>query len=151
MTFEEVIIKESKITIAGLYPQAVKAAEKPDTGVKILNKAAYFVIRDCAKTTVQYLPLLCYGSFKNIPNDLNKKFTSKQINDFIKKTETNPVSKQLLTLILETANIDIEDDSALDFGTEDDNPYGDYGYATTEPTEQVNDIAGMLIKFFNAS
>ena len=151
MTFEEVILKESKMKIAALYPQAVIAAKNPETGVKILNKSAYFVIRDCAQTTVQYLPVLCYGSFKNLPNDLNQKFTKKQIVDFVKKTETNAVSKQLLKIILDDADITIEDDTIIDFGSEDDNPYGNYSYTATEENKQTGDIAGMLISYFQAT
>ena len=49
MTFEEKIAKNAKIRERNLSRPAKLAADKPDTGVKILKKGAYYLIQDCAK------------------------------------------------------------------------------------------------------
>ena len=63
MTFEEKIISNSKIRQSKLMRPAKLAFEKPDTGVKILKKGAFYLIKDSADITVKYLSHLCYGSF----------------------------------------------------------------------------------------
>jgi len=61
-TFEEVILSVANIRQGNLLIPAKLAAEKPDTGVKILKKSAYYVIKDCASITCQYVPFLAYAS-----------------------------------------------------------------------------------------
>ena len=61
MTFEEKLIKAGKIRQKHLMVPAKKASGAPDTGVTILKKSAYFVIKDCADVTQKYLPHLVYS------------------------------------------------------------------------------------------
>ena len=109
MTFEDVIVRSCDAKIAKLYPRAKKAIEKPDTGVKILVKGARYVIRDCAKMAVDYLPILLYGTIAEPEKFFNKKFTKKNIRDFVIRsidTENGLVAHQLMVLILDGIAID---------------------------------------------
>ena len=83
MTFEEKIIKNSDIRQSKLMRPAKIAFDKPDTGVTINKKGAYYLIKDSAEITVQYLVHLCYGSYKAPLKDLKGKFTQSEIIDFV--------------------------------------------------------------------
>lgn len=149
MTFQETIISESKIKIANLYPQAKICSDKPDTGVKITNKSAFFVIRDCAQTTVQYLPLLCYGTMSDPIKTLSGKFTRSQVNDFVKDSATNIAAAQLLKTILQDANI-AEPEVVIDVNDQSDNIYGAYGYNEgTKTSIKSTNQADLLCQIFN--
>ena len=84
--FEEVILENSTERIAKLYGPAARAADKPDTGVEIKKKAAYFVIRDCAGITRKYLSIHVWGLFDDPVLDLKGKFTSNEVKSFFKKS-----------------------------------------------------------------
>lgn len=133
MTFVELIINEAVnngIKIANLYPQAKIAAEVPDTGIVIKNKSAYYVIQDCAKLTVEYLPLLCYKSLNNPIELLKGKVTEQQLIEFINsKSLCNHI---ILELIINTKiNMNNENDIKM----LKENPYGEYGFSY-----RVNDV-----------
>jgi len=98
--FEEVILENSTERIAKLYGPAARAADKPDTGVEIKKKAAYFVIRDCAGITRKYLSIHVWGLFDDPVLDLKGKFTSNEVKSFIKRAETDTEAKLLKKLIL---------------------------------------------------
>ena len=100
MTFEEKIISNSKIRQNKLLRPANIAFENPDTGVKILKKGAYYLIKDAADITKQYLAHLCYGSFKTPLQDLKGKFTQAEIIDFVGRSKEEQNTKQLLNIIL---------------------------------------------------
>ena len=70
MTFEGKIISNSKIRQSKLMRPAKIACEKPDTGVTINKKGAYYLIKDSAEITVQYLVHLCYGSYTDAIKEL---------------------------------------------------------------------------------
>jgi len=59
--FEEVILDNSTEQIAKLYGPAERAHNKPDTGIEVKKKSAYYVIRDCASITRQYLAINVWG------------------------------------------------------------------------------------------
>ena len=61
MTFEEKILKNCGIRERNLLRPAKIAAEKPDTGVTINKRGAYFLIQDCAKVTFNYVAHLAYS------------------------------------------------------------------------------------------
>ena len=63
--FEHKILTVSQSKQAGLLGPAKIAASKPDTGITIVKKSAYFVIRDCAKITEKYLVHHVWGEIKN--------------------------------------------------------------------------------------
>ena len=130
--FEEKIVKSSKEKLAKLYGAASIAEEKPDTGVKIIEKSAYYIIRDCAKITKKYLPLFLYGMMKNPIKNLKGKFTEKEIREFVKRCDTSKSAEQLLNLILKDikGSYPEEDVTPSVFDPiEDDeyDPYSEYG------------------------
>ena len=51
----------------GLYPKLDVTIVNPDTGVTIVNKAAYFVIRDSAKLAKMHIPLFIYKDLGDNP------------------------------------------------------------------------------------
>lgn len=134
-TFEETILDVASIRQGNLLIPAKLAMEKPDTGVKILKKSAYYVIKDCASITYQYVTFLAYASIKDPLKSLKKQFTVDSINDFVSRSKTEHHTNQLLTLIFAdiskvsppkvTINVDSGPD--FDFNNEDE-PYGDYNY-----------------------
>jgi len=136
VTFEEKILKESKSKEAKLLRAAKQAAKEPDTGVKILKKGAYYVIRDCAKVTQLYLPHLIYSQIKNPIAMLEGVFTKADCTDFLARAKKDTVVNQLLNLIvldikkqniLESANTKAP--KVLDpsvFEEDGDDIYGDY-------------------------
>lgn len=155
MTFEEKIIKNSSIRQRNLMRPAKIAMEKPDTGVTILKKGAYYLIKDSADITVKYLPLLCYGSFSAPISDLKGKFTQAEIIDFVGRAKEESFTNQLLNIILTdigctqpiTQIIDDDKTDELDLSFDDDEDvYGDYeteeetSVTTTTTTTEVIDI-----------
>ena len=71
---ESAILKVTKIRQRNLLPAARQAAAAPDTGVKILKKSAYYVIRDCASLASKYVTLLAYAYLKDPLKQLKGKF-----------------------------------------------------------------------------
>jgi hypothetical protein len=98
--FEEVILENSQEQIAKLYGPAARAADKPDTGVEIKKKAAYYVIRDCAGMTRKYLPIHIWGLFNDPILDLKGKFTSNEVKNFLERSKTETDAMLLKKLIL---------------------------------------------------
>jgi hypothetical protein len=142
MKFLETILNNSTVKEAKLYTAAKKASNKPDTGVVIQTPSAYHVIKDCAKIAHMYLPIYIFGQYQNPFEALKGKFSKSDIEEFITSANSNFVNHQLLHLILEKIkkNITVEEtpktSPILEPTTED--PYGDYGYASTEPVIQSN-------------
>jgi len=100
MTFEEKIIKSCKIRQRNLMRPARIAQEKPDTGVNIVKKGAYFLIKDSADITVKYLAHLAYSSYTSPITELKGKFTQAEIIDFVGRSKEAPESRQLLHIIM---------------------------------------------------
>jgi len=98
--FEEVILENSQEQIAKLHGPAARAASKPDTGIEIKKKAAYYVIRDCANITKQYLAIHVWGLYNDPILDLKGKFTSNEVKNFLKRADTDTEAKLLKKLIL---------------------------------------------------
>jgi hypothetical protein len=135
MTFEEKIIKNSDIRQKNLMRPAKIAFEKPDTGVTIIKKGAFYLIKDSADITVKYLPLLCYGSFTSPISELKGKFTQAEIIDFVGRAKEESFTNQLLSVILTdigctqpiTQIIDDDKTDELDLSFVDgEDVYGDY-------------------------
>jgi|TARA_E500000318_G_scaffold108018_1_gene118134 hypothetical protein len=135
MTFEEKIIKNSEIRQKNLMRPAKIAFEKPDTGVTIIKKGAFYLIKDSADVTVKYLPLLCYGSFSTPITSLKGKFTQSEIIDFVGRAKEESFTNQLLSVILTdigctqpiTQIIDDDKTDELDLSfDEGEDVYGDY-------------------------
>lgn len=173
MTFEEKIIKNSSIRQSKLMRPAKIAFEKPDTGVTINKKGAYYLIKDSADITIQYLVHLCYGSYSDPINDLKGKFTQSEIIDFVGRSKEEKNTNQLLSIILadlgyvdqsfEVEEIAEEEELDLTISDDEDDVYGDYETETTptvkstsssssEPLD-INDVSGViqkLIEVFDA-
>lgn len=168
--FEKTILDYSDKPISKLYSRAVKASENPLSGIsKTTNKFVELVIKDCATVTKKYLPIMIYGSYQNPIETLRGKFGQKEIIDFVGRSEKNLETRQLLKLVLSSAQkyqIDKQlktNDLVVDHETKDpisdaDDVYGDYGEAPVVNPEQVEitdltnlttkEIANFLIKIF---
>lgn len=168
MTFEEKIISNSKIRQSKLMRPAKLAFEKPDTGVKILKKGAFYLIKDSADITVKYLSHLCYGSFDDPIKDLKGKFTQAEIIDFVGRSKEEKYTNQLLNIILTDIGstqvtsitdepIEVEEDDEIDLSIDDvEDVYGDYEIETTPKTTSkksnttetvdVTDVSGVINK-----
>ena len=165
MTFEEKIISNSTIRQSKLLRPAKIASEKPDTGVKILKKGAYYLIKDSADITLQYLVHLCYGSYGDPIKSLKGKFTQAEIIDFVGRSKEEKNTNQLLNIILtdigstQVSNIVDsveEEEEDVDLSIEDvDDVYGDYDVeVTTKKTKSssktetvdVTDASGVINK-----
>jgi hypothetical protein len=99
--FEHKILTVSQSKQAGLLGPAKIAASKPDTGVTIVKKSAYFVIRDCAKITEKYLVHHVWGEIKNPIDRLEGSFTKAEIEDFLSRAKRDTETQQLCSIILE--------------------------------------------------
>ncbi|MBW3020039.1 hypothetical protein KY334_01975 [Candidatus Woesearchaeota archaeon] len=170
--FEQKVLDNSNQPIRNLYPRAVKASENPLTGItKTTNKYVELVIRDCATVAKKYLPIMVYGSYQDPINTLKGKIEAKEIIDLVGRSEKVLETRQLLKLVLSSAQkyqIDKQlktNDLITDHETKDpvadvDDVYGDYGESPPENPEQVEvtdltnlttkEIANFLIKIFEA-
>tara|TARA_Y100000310_G_scaffold345698_1_gene468468 strand:- start:2000 stop:2554 length:555 start_codon:yes stop_codon:yes gene_type:complete len=145
MTFEEKIINNCQIRQKKLLRPALIAHKKPDTGVTIVKKGAYFLIKDCADVTVKYLPHLGYSAYANPINELKGAFTQAEIIDFVGRSKEEAHTRQLLHIILTDigcaqykAAIAVDDPKPVEGSTvaipvhdytindDDDDVYGDY-------------------------
>lgn len=98
--FEEVILNNSSEQIAKLYGPAERAYNKPDTGIDVNKKSAYYVIRDCANITRQYLAIHVWGLYEDPILTLKGKFTSNQVKDFLSRSDKETGPKLLKQLII---------------------------------------------------
>lgn len=162
---EDCILRLSQARYSKLKRPAELAAAKPDTCVKILNKSAYYVIKDCAEITLKYLPHFVYSGIRDPITKLRGQVTDKQVVDFVNRSAKEDHTQQLLRLILDDvakkntaltiSPVNSIDPDNIDFtltGNEDD-VYGDYDYeqSTPEPepvqeltTTNVNDLDGVI-------
>jgi hypothetical protein len=99
--FEQKILNASQSKQAGLLTAAKTAAVKPDTGVTVNKRSAYFVIRDCAKITEKYLVHYIWGDIKNPIDRLEGVFTKAEIEDFLSRARRDVETQHLCTIILE--------------------------------------------------
>jgi hypothetical protein len=100
MTLEEKILKNCNIRQRNLLRPAKIACNKPDTGVTINKRGAYFLIKDCADVTLKYAAHLGYSSFSSPLTQLKGKFTQAEIIDFVGRSKEEAHTRQLLHVIL---------------------------------------------------
>lgn len=100
MTFEEKILNNSSIRQKNLLRPAMIASDKPDTGVTINKRGAFFLIQDCARITLNYVAHLAYSSFSSPLTQLKGKFTQAEIVDFVGRAKEESHTRQLLHIIL---------------------------------------------------
>jgi hypothetical protein len=153
MKFEEKILATSKIKERRLIKPSSIAMVKPDTGVEIRKKSAYYVIRDCATIAHDYIPLKCYSSIKNPIASLNGQFTKADIIDFVARSKSHKHTKQLLWVVFsDIYKVEADEweappppveSEALDIDADADGEdiYGDYGYGDEEFNSANESIA----------
>lgn len=126
------------------------AATKPDTCVKILNKSAYYVIKDCAEITLKYLPHYIYSGIRDPISKLRGNVPEQDIVDFANRSTREDHTQQLLRLILDdiaretvaVKTIQQESTTSIDFTLtgEEDDVYGDYEYGPVEEPDPIEEI-----------
>lgn len=132
MKFIDIIFQYSQAKEAKLIGPASKASTNPETGVTILNPAAFHVIRDCAKLTTKYLPHYVFGLYANPFEVLKGKFEYNDVVEFVKAALSDMVLNQLLVLITEKIK-----KSSSTLGGTDSDPYGDYESYNVVDKEQT--------------
>lgn len=153
-TFYDLIINScsKEIQIANLYNPLKTAKENPETGVKIITPSAKFVIRDAAKLAFDFLPLYCFCmNPDSVIAKLQKNVTKKQLNDFLKDSETSVSGKILLEELLERSNTSSTEEQTQPLIKESSefNIYGNYGYGEAPKITSVNEnTLEILCKLF---
>ena len=99
---EDIILENSLEVKAKLYGAAQKAFDAPDTGVTIVKPAAYKVIKDCAETTLLFLPIEIFLKYKSPIQSLRGKFNREQIIDLYNRSSSDLIAKILFNTILDT-------------------------------------------------
>ena len=151
MNFELKILETSKIKERNLLKFANIAMVKPDTGVEIKNKSAYYVIRDCATIANDYIVHKCYSSLQDPIGQLVGKFDKSDIIDFVNRSVEEPHTQQLLNIIFTdiykreasewTPPVMPEPEQLeIDADADHDDIYGEYGFTTDEPRDATLDM-----------
>jgi len=155
---EEKILEYSKEKQAKLLGPAKRAHKKPDIGVEINNKSAYYVIRDCAMITQKYLVLHIWGTYTDPYKDLKGKFTKDDVTDFLKRAKSDEPTKQIKDVIIsdirDKFDTTITTSSSFDYSDEEDDIYGYYGESEQTDddfVEQEMTEEEMFTKFFDVS
>ena len=144
---EEKIITNCKIRQRKLLRPAKIAFDKPDTGVTIEKRGAYFLIKDSADITLKYLAHLAYSSYTTPISDLKGKFTQAEIIDFVGRSKVNPETRQLLHIMLTdigSAQLKAATDGEVEIvpGETLEKPIFDYGVAGDEDVYGDYDVEG---------
>lgn len=148
---EDVILSVSPETKAKLYIPAKKAFEAPDTGVTIVKPAAYRVIKDCAETTLLFLPIEIFLKLKNPVQVLKGKVTKEQVFDLYNRASSDSVSKILFQLLLDncpkTTPQAIPSSNILSHVDADD-PYGTYGDTAPVINEESKSAVDLIVSTY---
>tara|TARA_R100001230_G_C5611419_1_gene122890 strand:- start:263 stop:739 length:477 start_codon:yes stop_codon:yes gene_type:complete len=155
--FEQIILENSSEKQSKLLGPAERAYNKPDIGVKIQNKSAYYVIRDCAMITQKYLVLHIWGAYDNPFKTLKGKFTKSDVTDFLKRSKSDETTNQIKDVIISSIRDNFDtttttSSSSFDYSVEADDIYSYYGQSEqTEDdfVEQEMTEEEMLLKFFH--
>lgn len=146
---EDIILATSTETKAKLYQPAKKAFEAPDTGITVVKPAAYRVIKDCAETTLLFLPIEIFIKFKSPIQALKGKFTRESVVELYNRTTTDAVAKILFQLIVDTCPKSVPQLSPVNpaniINNNVDDPYGEYEYATGSGNQETSKSSVELI------
>ena len=155
--FEQIILENSSEKQAKLLGPAQRAYKKPDIGVEIQNKSAYYVIRDCAIITQKYLVLHIWSLYPNPFEALKGKFTKNDITDFLKRAgkddAVNHLKHTVVGDIRAKFDTTITTTTNFDYSMEEEDIYK--YYSDTEGTEEETVVEQemteeeMLLKFFD--
>ena len=142
---EDKIINITPTRYRNLQRPARIAANNPSTCVKILNKSAYYVIKDCADITLKYIPHFVYSGIKDPITKLKGNVTEDEISEFANRSQKEDHTQQLLRLILDDISrrnvpvhiVKANSEAEIDFTLtgEENDVYGDYDYPTDELAE----------------
>lgn len=124
MSVEEAILTFSTEPKAKLYGPATKAFTNPETGITVQKQGALRVIKDCAETTVNFLPIEIFLTYADPVKVLKGKLELTAVTDFYNRSKNNKITKVLLDLILTTCS-HIITNPVVEFADNND-PYGDY-------------------------
>ena len=154
---EQIILENSSEKQAKLLGPAKRAHKKPDIGVEIQNKSAYYVIRDCAMITQKYLVHHIWSAYPDPFKALKGKFTHDNVTDFLKRANKDDAVKQLKHAIIGDirAKFDttVATSTTFDYSMEEEDIYK--YYSDTEGTEDETIVEQemteeeMLLKFFD--
>ena len=154
---ENKILQNSTEKQAKLLAPAKRAHKKPDIGVEIQNKSAYYDIRDCAMITQKYLVHHIWSLYPDPFEALKGKLTAEDITDFLKRADKDDAVKQLKHTIIGDikAKFDttIATSTNFDYSMEEEDIYK--YYSDTESTENETIVEQemteeeMLLKFFD--
>tara|TARA_R110001583_G_scaffold98951_1_gene244110 strand:+ start:125 stop:613 length:489 start_codon:yes stop_codon:yes gene_type:complete len=155
--FEQIVLENSSEKQAKLLGPAHRAQKKPDIGVEIQNKSAYYVIRDCAMITQKYLVQHIWSAYPDPFEALKGKLTHPDITDFLKRAEKNDAVKHLKHTVIGDIRAKFDTTVAtttnFDYSMEEEDIYKYYsdGAETEEKTivEQEMTEEEMLLKFFD--
>lgn len=150
---EDVILSVSTETKAKLYLPAKKAFEAPDTGITIVKPAAYKVIKDCAETTLLFLPIEIFLKFKSPIQALKGKFTRDQVIDLYNRTTTDSAAKILFQLILDTCpkappQLAPVNTAAILTSIDKDDPYGSYGDTSQITSQETKSLVDTIVSVY---
>jgi len=151
---EDVILETSTEVKAKLYLPAKKAFDAPDTGVTIVKPAAYKVIKDCAETTLLFLPIEIFLKFKNPIQSLRGKFVRDQIIDLYNRTISDSVAKILFQLILDTCpksapSLVPVNPTAILSHIDSEDPYGTYGDTAPAISEELKSSIDVIVAAYS--
>jgi len=156
MKFIDIILQASQIKEAKLYGPSKKAAERPETGITIQNPSAFHVIKDCATLANKYLPHFVFGHYANPFEVLKGKFVREDIVEFVSEANSDIVSFQLLTLILDkmrksTPYTEITPAVSSTISTNNTtDPYGDYeSFVPSNSISEQKDTVSLLCAAFD--
>ena len=155
--FEQIILENSSEKQAKLLGPAERAYKKPDIGVEIQNKSAYYVIRDCAMITQTYLVHHIWSAYPDPFEALKGKFTYENVTDFLKRAKKKGGVKQLKHTIIGDIKAKFDTTSAtttnFDYSMEEEDIYK--YYSDTDETEDKTVVEQemteeeMFLKFFD--
>lgn len=147
--FEEKIIAASSSRHKKLFRPALIASREPNTQVKIYNKSAYYVIKDCADITLKYLAHYVYSSLSDPVLSLKGKVSEEEIVDFVSRSNQETHTRQLLQIILNDLTSGFKPqlpEPITDFTIDDvDDVYGDYEYGSIEDDYDVSELTKSII------
>ena len=147
--FEEKIVAACNTRHKKLFRPAQIASREPNTQVKIYNKSAYYVIKDCADITLKYLAHFVYSSLSDPVASLKGKVSEEEIIDFVSRSETETHTRQLLQIVLNDLTSGFKPslpEPITDFTIDDsDDVYGDYEYGATEDDFDMSEITKSII------
>tara|TARA_R100001591_G_scaffold107823_1_gene116890 strand:- start:135 stop:605 length:471 start_codon:yes stop_codon:yes gene_type:complete len=151
---ENIILENSSEKQRRLLGPAERAYKKPDIGVEIKNKSAYYVIRDCALITTRFLVLHIWNAYDDPFKSLEGKFTKKDVDDFLNRAKSDESVNNLKSVIISAMRDKFDTTTtskSFDYSVEEDDIYGYYGDAEESNDDFVEEEMTeeeMFLKFF---